>query len=309
MSTLTLLDAWVNMDCPQYSGMFQLKMGQFIPPFGIQRPASPYKLFTDYSQIVGYLFGASDPLYPTWGNLRDQGLMLHGTVKFGEGEGFQPNMYYGMGLFRGEAANTAANSDPAWTLFMTAKVKPIEGVMFGLSYEDGTRQYTTGGVNRTLNRDRFGFCTEVKMHGFHMCAEYIVGDNSPIGDLDKHNDHTNTADPRYRFVHNNRQDVDGWYLELGYMAMPNKLKVISKIDILDVPAYSMNWTSGSDTRSGEHDITYRKKRKYGLGLVWFITKHCKVKFLWQQTQNEGRGKLHKIAGSEHSGLVCFGVNF
>ena len=325
-STMTLLDFWVNFECTNFEkDMLQLKVGQFIPPFGIQRPASPFKLCTNYAQITSYLFGAADPLYgstlpsgatgPGWNNLRDKGVMVHGKMKFGEGEGFRPNVYYGAGIFAGEPANTNANSDPGWTSFLTAKVTPVEDMMIGLSYEDGTRQFVdpTIPADRVCNRDRFGICwqfnlladPESKSKLLGIQGEYIVGNNN-LADLDKHDDEVTAA----TMLHNKSQHVDGWYLEVSYFIMPKKVKLISKVDILDIPAYD----HGTDVRVNKaagipKDNHYRKARKYALGVVWVISKHSKIKFLWEQTQNEGRAKLPKISGSEHTLLVCLGVSF
>lgn len=302
-STLTLLDFWANITCPEYKGAVQLKFGQFIPPFGIERPASPYKLCTNYAQVISYLFGAADPLWPTWGNLRDKGAMFHGTKKFGEKQGdFQPNVYYGFGIFQGEGANVDVNSDPAWTSFVTLKVKPTKGFMVGMSYEDGSRSIAgviTPGT-RNFNRDRFGLCWQFKMSELFIEGEYIVGNGNPL-DTDRHDDETAPT----TYWHLKKMNVDGWYLNVGYFLIPKKLRAIAKIDILDTPA----WSGAVDSRGNEHDVHYRVKRQYGLGFVLIFNKHCKMKAFWQIQQNEGRAKIKRISGSEHSAFVVFGVSF
>lgn len=303
-STLTLLDFWANIVCPKFEGKVQLKMGQFIPPFGLQRPISPYKIRTiNYSKVVTYLFGDGDPIWSTWGNLRDKGLMVHGTVKFGEKtEDFQPNLYYALGLFQGEAANVDANSDPAWTTFVTAKVEAMKGILFGLSYEDGSRQWVDGTIpiNRNVNRDRFGACWEITLADLMVYGEYIVGNMNPA-DMDKHDDEISPA----TYFHLKKMNVDGWYLVVGYFVMPKKLQLLFKVDIVDLPA----WSGNIESRDNEHDIPYTKERMYGLGFNWLINKHCKLLFMWEQEQDEGRGKATRIAGSEHRAYVLFGVNF
>jgi hypothetical protein len=312
-STLTLLDFWANIECQKFDkGMVNLKMGQFIPPFGLQRPISPYKILTiNYSNIVSYLFGAGDPYGAGWANLRDQGIMLHGKKKLGEGEGFLPSIQYGLGFFMGEPANATTNSDPAWTTFFTLKVEPVEGMLFGLSYEDGSRAdaFLPGDVARQINRDRFGLCWKMELLDapedkgklLLIQGEYIVGNQNPA-DLDKHDDEVSPA----TMWHNKRQTVDGWYLEVGYYVMPQKLQLTGKVDILDLPAY---WGVESRDPGVEHDLHYRKIRTYGLGLNWYLTKHCKVQVMWEQFQDEGRGKIPKISGSEHRAYVLFGVNY
>lgn len=309
--TLTLLDFWANLACKKHKEALQLKLGQFIPPFGMQRPISPYKILTiNYSKIVAYLFGGSDPIYPTWGNLRDTGLMVHGKVKLGgEGKGFQPHMLYYLGTFTGEAANTT-NSDPAFTTFVGVKLVPADGVLLGLSCEDGSRQFvdTTIPIDRQVNRDRYGICwkfefmkdEKTKSKLLLIQGEWISGCHN-MADMDKHDDELNPV----TYLHNNRQKVEGWYLEVGLFIKPAKVQLMGKVDILDLPSYNP-WT---DTRGSEHDIHYRKQRMYGVGLNWYINPHCKLQIMIQQSQNEGRAKIHKIAGSETRGYALFGVNF
>ncbi len=302
MPALALLDFWVNM---KHSDKLQWKMGQFIPPFGYQRPCSPYKLLTDYSQAVGYFFGSADPVWPTWGNLRDSGGMFHGTLKLGEG----PKLNYAAGIFVGEGAGVQ-NSDPAWTFFMTAKLLLTKGVEFGVSYEDGSRQTTVGGNSYNVNRDRVGLCMKLdlledegtKSTKLHVQSEFIAG-NSNVMDYAKHG----SGPPYPGYHHNKSQQAEGWYFQVGFDVMPAKFRLIGQIDILDIPAYDI----GTDVRAaaGVKDNQYTKRRQYGLGFIWFICKHCKMKIWWEQTQNEGRAKVHKIAGSEHRILGVFGVNF
>ncbi len=310
-ANLTLLDFWANFNCTKYKDKLQLKVGQFIPPFGLQRWDSPYKLLCDYSQVVSYLFGdpkiaapysALDPLFASWDNLRDQGMMVHGKVGFGaKKDDFQPSISYGLGLFTGEGANAdPANSDPAWTTFATVRVEAVKGVLVGLSFEDGSRFNTAD--DRIVNRDRFGFCGQLKMSGLIVQTEYIVGDDSPADHV-KH-----VTAPA---THNTRRDTDGWYLQVGYDLKPEKVKLIAQVDVLDVPAYGY----GDDSRAA-HTIRYRQLRQYGLGIIFFFNKHCKMKIFWEQTQNEGRKAkvggvrvFPKIAGSEHRAFVVLGVNF
>jgi hypothetical protein len=309
---INLLDFWANMECQKFDkGMLNLKLGQFIPPFGLQRWGSPYNHLTvNYSNIVSYLFGTGDPYGGGWSNLRDTGVMVHGKKKFGEGEGFLPNVQYGLGFFTGEPANTT-NTDPAFTTFFTLKVEPVEGILMGLSYEDGSRSLSGfwGPGPRIVNRDRFGLCwkfefmdaPEDKGKLLLIQGEYIVGNNNPA-DMDKHDDELAPA----TMFHNKRQTVDGYYLEVGYYLMPAKLQVTGKIDILDLPAF---WWNESRDPGVEHDLHYRKIRTYGLGLNWYINKHCKLQIMWEQFQDEGRAKIHKISGSEHRAYVVFGAKF
>jgi hypothetical protein len=302
MSTLTLLDFWVNM---KHSDKLQWKMGQFIPPFGYQRPWSPYKLLCDYSQAVGYFFGPNGPLGGGWGNLRDSGGMFHGTLKLGEG----PKLNYAAGIFVGEGAGVQ-NSDPAWTFFMTAKLEMTKGVEFGVSYEDGSRQTTLGGGSRNINRDRVGLCMKLdllddegtKSKKLHIQSEFIAGNNNP-SDYIKHG----SGPPFPSYLHNKSQQAEGWYFQVGFDVMPKKVRLIGQIDILDIPAYNM--TTDVRAAAGVKDNSYTKRRQYGLGFIWFIGKHCKMKIWWEQTQNEGRAKIKKIAGSEHRACMVFGVNF
>jgi hypothetical protein len=299
-STLTLLDFWSNIKCPKFKGALQMKLGQFIPPFGLQRPISPYKIRTiNYSQVVAYLFGGSDPGWSTWGNLRDTGVMFHGTKKFGEKQGdFQPSIYYALGFFTGEAANTT-NSDPAFTTFFTAKVKAMKGILIGLSYEDGSRQGSVLG-SRNINRDRFGICYEFDLGDLLIYGEYIVGNMNPRGNA-KHEDEDTIGET----LHNKQMDVDGAYFVLAYFLSPKKFQVFGKIDWLDVPA----WNITDNTRGVEHTFSYTQSWKYAIGFNVYINKHCRVQVVYEWTRAEGRGKIHKIAGSEERAFVVWGVNF
>jgi hypothetical protein len=302
MSTLTLLDFWVNM---KHSDKLQWKMGQFIPPFGYQRPWSPYKLLCDYSQAVGYFFGPNGPLGGGWGNLRDSGGMFHGTLKLGEG----PKLNYAAGIFVGEGAGVQ-NSDPAWNFFMTAKLKLTPDVELGVSYEDGSRQATIGGFSRNVNRDRVGLSGKLtllkdektKVKKLIIQSEYIAG-NSNVSDYAKHG----SGIPYPGYQHNKSMQAEGWYFQVGLEVMPKKVRLIGQIDILDIPAY--NITTDVRAAAGVKDNSYTKRRQYGLGFIWFICKHCKMKIWWEQTQNEGRAKIKKISGSEHRACMVFGVNF
>jgi hypothetical protein len=313
-STLTLLDFWANLACQKFDkGVLNLKMGQFIPPFGLQRPVSPYNLTTiNYSQIVSYCFGAGDPYGAGWGNLRDSGLMLHGKKKLGQGEGFLPSVQYAFGFFMGEPANATVNTDPAWNTFFMLKVCPADGMLFGISMEDGSRQDNAGWWgpgSRNINRDRFGLCWKLELMDaadnkgklLLIQGEYIVGNQNPA-DIDKHDDENAPA----TMWHNKRQRVEGCYLEVGFFAKPEKFQLLGKVDILDLPAF---WGAESRDPGVEHDLHYRRLRTYGLGFNWFINKHCKMQFMWEQWQDEGRGKLTRIAGSEHRAYLLFGVKY
>lgn len=329
MSTVTLLDCWAEINCKKYPGKLKLKIGQFIPPFGIQRPISPYAITTiNYSKIVAYLFGdpglgshvyinsagtvvqngSNQPVFASWGNLRDQGALVHGTLKLGQAPaekgGFQPSVYYGVGLFRGEAANAAANSDPAWNFFFVTKVTPVDGMTFGISYEDGSRQYTTG-TDRNMNRDRFGICWQLNLlkdPGLSIDGEWIRGNNN-AADFARHEN----PDFVTRTFHSKKQDVEGWYIEVGLYVKPKKVQLLFKVDQLDLPAYFPG--TNTDGAAGVKDMRYRKLRMVGFGLNWFISKHCKLQIMFEASQDGGRGKIKRIAAAEQKAYAVFGVKF
>jgi hypothetical protein len=282
--TVACWDFWANINCPKYKDKLQLKLGQFIPPFGLQRPCSPYKLWTiNYSQIVAAVFGGS--------NLRDSGWMVHGKMKFGQkADDFQPSVTYAMGCFNGEPAFTS-NSDPFWTFVGSVKVEAMKGILFGLSYEDGS--WYDG--FRQNNRDAFGICWKFEIADLLVQGEYIVA-NGNIADEGKH-ETTPSA-------HNKRQDIGGCYMEFGYYVMPKKLQLMAKVDFIDYPAYSI----GADSRL-PHDINDRQSWQYGFGFNWYIMKHCKLQVFYQWTRADGRRLQKGVSRSEQSGAAVFGVNF
>ncbi|MFH1422303.1 MAG: porin [Planctomycetota bacterium] len=277
-SPTLLLDYNVNY---KFSDKVQVKAGRFCLPFGWQTPISPYDLVTiNYSQIVGTLFGPGSICGGGWGNLRDQGVYLHGSLDVSS-----MKLGYVAGILNGEERATS-ETDGKKASILRVFLTPSKGITVGLSHYDGSRNCNDP-LGLLGKRDfairRFGLDWNVDMEQFFFKGQYMSGTENP-------------SDMGVRgAAHNKENTTTGWFFEAGYK-LNSKIHIVAKMDSMTVPDKACDSTTGTWV-----NVTETERTVYAAGVNYYFAKYAKLQVIFESKPDKG---------SEYQrALVLLGVSF
>ena len=222
---------WFFVEFPPFAKMkkyINLKVGQFIKPFGRQARYFPYELqFGRYSQVFTHLFDGEAGFY-------DIGASLFGSYTLNLMKSCDVKMDYEVGIFNGEKMNTSDANDQKAVCARVALSFPklqeklgLDGLSVGFSFFDGGPR-TMGDATFTEFDERqyigADLCITLMKKRLSILAEYVkaVEDLFYIDSV--------SGVPT---IEENRR-TEGWYLEVGYFVWVNE-----KIDTSKLPVPQM----------------------------------------------------------------------
>lgn len=197
--TPKLLDAYGEFKASEY---FNITFGQFRIPFSLENTANTPKFEAiDLSQVVEAMAARSKDVIGNH-NGNDIGIQFNGSlVEVNE----KPLLDYYIGLFNGAGINQKDKNE-AKSLAGRIVAHPIKGFDIGCSFYGGWDNFGTPAKNQA--RKRAGIELKYEDHGLSLRSEYITGND---GDVDR----------------------EGWYAQIGYYLILQKLQVIFKYDTYD----------------------------------------------------------------------------
>lgn len=198
--TTKLLDAYAEAKIAEY---FNITIGQSKIPLSLENITATNKLESiDFSQVVEALAARGKDVIGNHNGL-DLGVQVGGSLlKIKE----LPLLDYKIGIFNGAGINVADNNESK-DFGGRLVLHPIKGLDLGGTYYNGWANYgTPKATNKARNRIGFELSCEYKNASFK--SEYIKGKDDKI----------------------NRE---GYYAQLGYFIIPQKLQIITKYDYYD----------------------------------------------------------------------------
>ena len=141
-----------------------------------------------------------------------------------------------MGLFNGEGMNIA-DSNEAKSFSGRILTHPVKGLDVGASCYSGWDKFSASKdlPSVSQSRSRIGFEANYSYKNFYIRGEYLQGKDAQI----------------------NRE---GWYVQSGYMVVPNKLQLLAKYD-----TYDPNTANDSDLST-----------RYIIGFTYFFNNWAKI---------------------------------
>jgi phosphate-selective porin len=181
---------------------FKVTAGQFKLPFSLENLISDSKSESiDRAQVVEALVARTNDII---GNQSgdDIGVKVSGDVLENNGSYL---IDYALGIFNGAGINNTDNNN-AKDFCGRLILHPVNGLDFGGSYYDGYDMWGTPLQNHV--RTRYGFELKYVYDLFAVSSEYISGRDASIR-------------------------RDGWYVQLLYFFIPEKLQGLLKCDTYD----------------------------------------------------------------------------
>jgi len=209
-SSPKIIDAYLNYSFEDY---LKVTTGQFKIPFSMENLIPDERSESiDRAQVVEAMVARSKDVIGNQ-NGRDIGLQFSGNVaSFNNGFLFD----YALGVFDGAGINTADNNQ-AKDFAGRLVLHPVSGLDLGGSYYNGYDQWNisvkdntgkTVTALRNQSRVRYGSELKYKIGALTLSSEYISGNDGVI-------------------------KRDGWYAQLTYFLISNKLQALLKMDEFD----------------------------------------------------------------------------
>jgi phosphate-selective porin len=260
-----LTDGYINWNLREAT---YLRIGQFKTPYGFEqlfndpRLATPERTLTSDRMTLG----------------RQLGAQLGGDLA---GDRFT----YAVGLFNGSGSNFSGNDNDSF-----ATVGRVNGVVFREKRAGGEIALRIGANGFVSDDDAvsygpdFGFDATPataavdnvfrgERRGTGVDAQMTVGRWELQGELLRATFEPDDAIPYAKF------DAEGWYAQLGWFAIPDRLQFVGKLDAFDP----------DDRRAGDETDTW------SVGANYFLRGHdVKLQLHWLESDNpwdEGSGRL------------------
>jgi len=200
-----VLDAYAEVKLADY---FNLSIGQQKVALSYENQISDNNSESiDRSQVVEALVARTKDVIGNQ-NGRDIGIQANGSL-FGVNE--HPLLDYYIGLYNGAGINVAADNNQSKDVAARLVLHPIKGLNLGGSYYNGVGYYlvnTTDKVSRDKGRTRGGAEFNYAWQNLSLYGEYLEGKDNVI----------NKA---------------GFYVQLGYYLIAQKLQIVGKYDYFD----------------------------------------------------------------------------
>lgn len=260
-----LTDGYINWSLREAT---YLRVGQFKTPYGFEqlfadpRLATPERTLTSDRMTLG----------------RQLGAQLGGDLA-------GDRVSYAAGLFNGSGSNASGNDDDSF-----ATVGRVSGVVFrgkrangeialriganGFVSDDDAVSYGSDfGFDSTPSTSAYDNVFRGERRGTGVDAQLTVGRWELLGELLRSTLEPDNAIPYAKF------DAEGWYAQLGWFAIPERLQLVGKFDALDP----------DDRRTGDDTETW------SVGANYFLRGHdVKLQMHWLESDNpwdEGSGRL------------------
>ena len=205
-----IIDAYLNFDIEDF---LKITAGQFKIPFSMENLIPDEKSESiDRSQVVEAMVARSKDVIGNQ-NGRDIGLQFAGNVLSVNDRYL---IDYSVGVFDGAGINIADNNQ-AKDVAARLVLHPLSGLDLGGSYYNGYDPWNVSAkdkngkditVLKNQQRVRFGSEFKYKLNSFTLSSEYISGYDGII-------------------------KRDGWYAQLTYFIISNKLQALLKMDVFD----------------------------------------------------------------------------
>lgn len=194
--TPKLLDIYGECKLTSY---FNITFGQFRVPFSLENTSNTSKLETiDLSQVVEAMAARGKDVIGNH-NGNDIGIQFSGNlIKLKN----QPLLDYSIGIFNGSGINISDKNE-AKSLAGRLVFHPIKGLDIGGSFYNGWDNFGTPA--KDAERSRIGFELKYEINRLSVRGEYIKGKDADI-------------------------DRFGWYGQVGYYIIPQKLQLLVKYD-------------------------------------------------------------------------------
>jgi phosphate-selective porin OprO/OprP len=206
-----LLDAYTTYKIADY---LKFTAGQFKVPFSLESLFSDSQLeFIDRSQVVNALAGRSSDVIGNQ-NGRDIGFQASGSfAKIN-------NVYlfdYAVGVFNGAGYDVTTDNNNHKDLGGRLGIHPLANLSFGVDYYNGRGNYILAPATKAADhkREREG-----------VDARYVIGGLSLQAEYDKGTDETTKR--------------QGWYGQVAYFVIPQKLQLAAKYDTYDPSKAAIN---------------------------------------------------------------------
>jgi len=206
-----LLDAYTTYKVADY---LKFTAGQFKVPFSLESLFSDSQLeFIDRSQVVNALAGRSSDVIGNQ-NGRDIGFQVSGSfAKIN-------NVYlfdYTLGVFNGAGYDVTTDNNNHKDLAGRLGIHPLANLSFGVDYYNGRGNYILAPATKAADHKR-------NREGID--ARYVVGGLSLQAEYDKGTDETIKR--------------QGWYGQVAYFVIPQKLQLAAKYDTYDPSQANVN---------------------------------------------------------------------
>jgi phosphate-selective porin OprO/OprP len=212
----TALDAYIAYQAASY---LKVTAGQFTLPFSLENNIQDRNLETvDRSQVVNALVArkgdGSNGIIDSIGNQngRDIGVQISGSLFKINDKRYLIDYY--AGLFNGAGINVADNNQSK-DFSGRLLIHPFNELTIGGSYYDGYDKFAKDPTRGDQLRTRWGTELNFNYQALSVRGEFIRGQDGN----DKH-----TAAQVIPAIH------QGWYAQLGYFILKNKLQGVFKYD-------------------------------------------------------------------------------
>lgn len=260
-----LTDGYINWNLRETT---YLRVGQFKTPYGFEqlfndpRLATPERTLTSDRMTLG----------------RQLGAQLGGDLA-------GDRVSYAVGLFNGSGSNASGNDNDSF-----ATVGRLSGVVFSgkrasgeialriganafVSDDDAVSYGSDFGLDSTPSTPSYDNVFRGERRGTGVDAQLTLGRWELQGELLRSTLEPDNAIPYSTF------DAEGWYAQLGWFAIPERLQLVGKLDALDP----------DDRRAGDDTETW------SVGANYFLRGHdVKLQLHWLESDNpwdEGSGRL------------------
>jgi phosphate-selective porin OprO/OprP len=188
------------------TGFFIITAGQFKIPFSMENLTSSNKLeMIDRSQVVEALVARGKDVIGNQ-NGRDIGVQISGSFLKIKGQNIAE---YRFGVFNGSGINVADTANEAKDFGGRLLLTPVKGLSFGAAYYNGwDKAIKPDVIGKSQVRNRFGVELSYVTTKISLKGEYIKGKDG-------------------------KADRAGWYIQIGYFVIPQKLQVLAKYDTFD----------------------------------------------------------------------------
>jgi hypothetical protein len=213
-----LLDAYIAYKATSY---LKITAGQFLLPFSLENNIRDRDLETvDRSQVVNALVArkgdASNGLIDSIGNQNGRDIGVQASGSFFKVNDKRYVIDYYAGLFNGAGINVLpTNNKQSKDFSGRLLIHPFDFLTIGGSYYDGYDVFAKSASKGPQLRTRWGTELNFEYSALSIRGEFIRGQD---GD-DKH-----TAAQPIPAIH------QGWYAQLGYFIVKNKLQGVFKYD-------------------------------------------------------------------------------